>query len=387
MKNQSALYHSIWGLFKPKQWKDARLHHLFSMMVESLIQSKSIHLPDWIPYISGNAQYAQSTQRRLRRFLANESIEIESIYDPLIQEVLSEWKESEIYIALDTSMLFEKFCSIRLSIIYRGRAIPLAWKVIEHKSSMIALGQYQQLLSRSQKLLPKDVKVVFLADRGFADIELMKLCSQLGWNYRIRIKGSFWITLANGIKKKIQSIKLPKGRAMLLKNTAITKDEYGPVHLAIGRHSSSNEYWQVVSNEPIGLKVFEEYGMRFDIEEEFLDEKSNGFQLEDSGIRVADDLEKLILVIAIASIYLVAQGQEVVRQGLRRTIDPHWFRGDSYLKIGWKWILTALVKSMKIVRQIRLDSWKDPDPAIASKAQHRKRKRRFKLHYYPVCIT
>ncbi|MBF0288915.1 MAG: hypothetical protein HQM14_13950 [SAR324 cluster bacterium] len=91
-----------------------------------------------------------------------------------------QWKEPDITIfALDTSMLFEKFCSIRLSIIYRGRALPLVWKVIEHKSSMIALAQYQQLLSRFKEPLPNDGKVIFLADRRFADIELMKLCSQL----------------------------------------------------------------------------------------------------------------------------------------------------------------------------------------------------------------
>jgi len=40
----------------------------------------------------------------------------------------------------------------------------------------------------------------------------------------------------------------------------------------------SDEYWYVVSDESAELKTLEEYGLRFDIEENFLDDKSNGFQ-------------------------------------------------------------------------------------------------------------
>jgi hypothetical protein len=32
----------------------------------------------------------------------------------------------------------------------------------------------------------------------------------------------------------------------------------------------------------------------------------------------------------MTTLYLVAQGTEVVKQGKRRWVDPHWFRGQSY---------------------------------------------------------
>ena len=44
------------------------------------------------------------------------------------------------------------------------------------------------------------------------------------------------------------------------------------------------------------------------------------------------------------TLYLVAQGTEVVDQGKRRWVDAHWFRGQSYLKIGWNWVKLALSK-------------------------------------------
>jgi len=57
--------------------------------------------------------------------------------------------------------------------VFRGRAVPIVWKVLEHKSSAVAYEVYKELLDSAAKLLPMGVPVVFLADRGFADTHLM----------------------------------------------------------------------------------------------------------------------------------------------------------------------------------------------------------------------
>ena len=82
------------------------------------------------------------------------------------------------YLALDTSMLWNELCHIWISVIYRGRAIPLVWKTIKHKRSTVAFEKYRDLLDKAAKLLPLGTKVVFLADRGFADRELMEYLSK-----------------------------------------------------------------------------------------------------------------------------------------------------------------------------------------------------------------
>jgi hypothetical protein len=104
-------------------------------------------------------------------------------------------------------------------------------------------------------------------------------------------------------------------------------------------------------------------------EENFLDDKSSGFQLESSLIRSAEALSRLCLVLAIATLFLVCQDTEVVDSGKRRWVDAHWFRGNSYLKIGWKWIRRALIKGYKLITHLKLFSSLDPDPAIASLKQ------------------
>jgi len=79
----------------------------------------------------------------------------------------------------------------------------------------------------------------------------------------------------------------------------------------------------VATDEPASLQTFHEYAHRFQIEEELLDEKSNGFQLERSEIRSAPALSRLCFVLAVATLLLTVQGQQVVATGKRRWVDSH----------------------------------------------------------------
>jgi hypothetical protein len=77
-------------------------------------------------------------------------------------------------------------------------------------------------------------------------------------------------------------------------------------------------------------------------------------------------------VLAITTLYLVTQGTEVVTHGKRRWVDAHWFRGQSYLKIGWHWVHLALSRGYALMTRMHLSPEADPAPAMASKIQHQK---------------
>jgi Transposase DDE domain len=334
-----------------------------------LIQAECVKLTAWVPFVQGRARYAQSTQRRFRRWLANRRVEVAPLYGPLIQHALREWGTHTLYLALDTSMLWNQYCVIRLSLVYRGRAVPVVWEVIEHGSSSVTHAAYEALLDAVPPLLPAGVKVVFLADRGFADTEIMAHLRRLGWHFRIRLKASFGVERPDQPPGKVEDFTLAPGRALFLHHVAITAESFGPVSLAVARHTSNGEYWYVVSDEPTSGQTFVEYGRRFDIEENFLDDKSNGFQLESSLVRDAEALTRLCLVLAVATLYLVAQGTQVVQTNKRRWVDPHWFRGTSYLRIGWQWVKTALARGWALFATLHLSGAPDPEPSRASAAQ------------------
>jgi Transposase DDE domain len=380
MENAPRLYDAVFSMLgQHSHWRDVRHLKTLCWMVVGLLLSSKINLTDWLDYTWSRAMFAQSIQRRFSRWLNNSRIQERKLYAPLIRQALSEWKATRLVLALDTSMLWNRYCLIRVSLIYRGRAIPVMWKVIPHKSSSVAHSDYSKLLYAVATVLPQGTEVLFLADRGFADIALLKQLRRLQWHYRIRIKSSFYLYLGKH-GRAISSYPLRPGEALFFHAVALTRQRYGTVHVALGMDHKSRERWIIVSDQPTSAQTFREYGWRFDIEEGFLDDKSNGFQLESSRIRSAKMLSRLCLVLAIATLYLSAVGTEIVEDGDRRWVDPHWFRGSSYLKIGWRWMRQCLVQGFELPTDLRLSDAPDPQPAIASRRQAQQRQRTFQFH-------
>ena len=84
--------------------------------------------------------------------------------------------------------------------------------------------------------------------------------------------------------------------------------------------------------------------------------------MEDSGLRDTESLERLLLVLGVTMLLLVSEGTQVVTKGLRRTVDAHWSRGLSYLKIGWCWVRQAVSVGAAIFERITLVGGDDPEP-------------------------
>lgn len=350
MESAPNLYDTLTSILgQESHWLDKRHYQTLAWMVVGLLYSKVVSLTEWADHVDSRAQYAQSTVRRFSRWLHNERILVSDLYWPLIQEAIIDWQEKTVYLALDTSMLWERFYLIRISLVFRGRSVPLAWKVIRHSSSTVGFSHYRDLLDLAATLLPAKTQVVFLADRGFADTKLMTyLRDTLHWHWRIRIKSSFYVYRKYHRRIKVRNIRLKRGQARFWRNVYLTKGRFGPVYLALAKPHGVKDVWLIVSDESTDVTTFDEYGLRFDIEESFLDDKSGGFQLPSSQIRSVEALERLLFILALATLFLSSQGAAVVASGKRRWGDPHWFRGQSYLKIGWKWVRRAVIKGFTL---------------------------------------
>lgn len=372
MAPTSRLYDALHDYLSQCQdlWRDVRHLQTLCWMMVGIIQSQQIHLNGFGVYVLSRATYAQSHQRRFRRWLSNRRIDVASMHQMLMAQALSQWSHERIYLSLDTTVLWNCFCLVWVGVVYRGRTIPIAWRVVAQSSSSVRLWTIQRVLRQSARLLPEGVAVVLLADRGFADGKLMKYLTQtLGWHFRIRIKSSFQFQLA-GRWHRVSSVRLQPGQAYFTPAVFLGKKKpYGNVYLAFAHDRDADEDWVVVSDEPTTLQTFAQYRLRFQVEESFLDLKSNGFNLEASRLRDKFALTQLCGVMALTMLFLVLQGVQVVTSGQRRLVDTHWNRGMSYLKLGWNWIRLAITQQRKLSLFQFLSSAPDPHPAIASRRQ------------------
>ena len=161
MENTPYLYDTLVQMLRQhRKWLDLRHLKTLAWMMVGLIHSGSISLGAWAPFVISRARYSQSTVRRFRRWLDNDNIEVHALYGPLMQQALLGWVDKALYVALDTSMLWNTYCMVRLSVIYRGRAVPLVWCVLEHGSATVAYDVYKALLDKANTLVPFAGKVV-----------------------------------------------------------------------------------------------------------------------------------------------------------------------------------------------------------------------------------
>ncbi|NEZ60905.1 transposase [Adonisia turfae] len=277
-------------------------------MVVALIHTGEVNRTKWAKYIPCRGQYAQSRQRRIRRWLGNPRIKVHRLYKPIIQAALANWDDECLYVSLDTTQFWDEYCLIRLAVVHRGRALPLSWRVLRHSSATVAFSEYHEMLIHAARYLPKAVKVVLLADRGFIHTDAMQALGQLGWHYRIRLKSNTWLWRSTGGWIQPTSVHLAAGDVRCFHTVKLHKRQwYGPVHVIVGRN-------------PLNA---------------------------------------------------------VVESGKRRWVDTHWFRGNSYFRIGLDWIHAALLDGWQLVNRILFSSNTDPDPAMASRWQHEKRSFQF----------
>jgi hypothetical protein len=198
---------------------------------------------------------------------------------------------------------------------------------------------------------------------------------ELGWTWRIRVKGNQKLKIRNGFITP-KTLPLSPGKAILFPRNVNFGKGLENISLSAGWARGAQEPWYVLSGDWASIEVFMDYARRFGIEEGFRDEKSGGFDLEASCIRDSQKLERLLLVISTALIVAVSEGTSVTLMGKREEVDPHRFRSLSYFQIGLRWIINCLWKNVKkLLGHCLLRPMSDTLPVASTKKESRRRKR------------
>jgi hypothetical protein len=361
---------------------DRRRLQTLAWAVIGLCTTKTVNFNLWGEVVMSNAQYAASHQRRFQRWLHNPHVVPIAFYWPLLQATLAAWPAGQrAYVALDTSVLPNGYVLIRTALIYRGRALPIAWRVLKHGSATVSYDDYRIVLAHTRLILPAELVVVLMADRGFLHRRLVRFARRAGWHYRLRAKANTQVRLWDHRVLAMAELQPPQGAAHFYHGVQVLDEDIGPVHVALATPipapGQAVDPWYVVSDEPTAVTTLDEYGLRFDIEENLLDDKSNGFQVEASKLDDALALSRLFLILAVATLHFTSVGVGVVKAKTRRWVDTHWDRGMSYLKIGWSWLRQQYRRGWPLLDPFAIDPAPDPEPATASRRQAAKPKRQW----------
>ena len=162
--------------------------------------------------------------KQVDRFLSNDKLNVSECFAQMVPYILGSRKE--IVVAMDwTDFDYDKQATLQISLVTtHGRATPLLWRTVSKRNLKNKRNDYEdELLCRFKDVLPEDVKVTVLADRGFGDTKLYDfLKNDLGFNFVIRFRGNIKVTDLNGETRDAVDWVGINGRAKTLRKAKVT---------------------------------------------------------------------------------------------------------------------------------------------------------------------
>jgi hypothetical protein len=131
-----------------------------------------------------------SIERRLARFIANERIVVPLIWKLFLAQVLAPFRGQQLHFVLDNTPFRDELTIVYLGLLVHSRVLPVAWAVMPAQTKWDE-GQWHivgRLLDQVSVHLPETC-CTLIADRGLAGMPLVKLCTNRGWHYLLRVCG------------------------------------------------------------------------------------------------------------------------------------------------------------------------------------------------------
>ena len=190
-----------------------------------------------------------------------------------------------------------------LAVRYGERALPVLWRV--EARGAIGFAVQKALLDAAVPLLPEGADVCLMADRFYGTADLISLCQDREWDYRIRLKGNL---VVRDTGERTTTGQLAKDRLFALENVQLTAKK-ATTNIGVIHDPDHAEPWIIAMSATPGYLKTLDYSARWAIEPMFSDFKSRGFGVEDTQIQHSDRLARLLLVMALALYIAVSTGQ------------------------------------------------------------------------------
>lgn len=281
---------------------------ILAAFISGIVASKSSQLPSIATKIADRAK-PESRVKRLSRWLDNEHIKEEIYFLPYAELLLQCLSLETLVLVMDGSVVGRGCCALMISVIYKGRALPLAWRVRQVPKGHFPEDFHINLVELVMSVIPEGTEVVFLGDGEFDGIYLQEVMNDSGWFYACRTAKSTVATW-EGIQFNLDLLgsSIKPGMLIELKEVQFTRNAYGPVMVMCCWAKDEAEPLYLVSNLSVAEEAIKYYQKRFRIETFFSDQKSRGFNIQKSHLEDPQRLSRLLIASCLAYIWIVYLG-------------------------------------------------------------------------------
>ena len=310
MRDNLRRYRAIRDAFTqcdPGQPSGTVARHLLTLaaLISGIVGSTSTQLPHIAAKVP-NGTTPDSRVKRFARWVDNAHILEEVSFLPYADILLRHLALQTVVLVMDGSGVGRGCTARMIHVVYKGRALPLAWRVRQAPKGHFPEDLHIAWVELISGLLPAGAQVVLLGDGEFDGTRLQQTLQHAGWSYACRTAMSTVATW-EGETFRLDALGacLKPGRLIELQEVHFTRDAYGPIMLLCCWAKGYQEPLYLVSNMTTAEEVCRLYEKRFRIETFFSDQKSRGFHLHKSHISDPQRLSRLFIAACLAYIWMI----------------------------------------------------------------------------------
>jgi len=240
-------------------------------------------------------------------------LDVTTCFAPLLAWVLRGWRSPRLALALDATSHGDRLTALSIGVVYRGQAIPVAWKILPANVPHPWEPEWRALVRAFAGTVPAGYTVIVMTDRALYARWLYREIRSLGWHPVMRITRQSKFR-ARGSRRAVAVTELaPRpGCRWQGRGTAF------PAHPERRLECTLMACWGEGYDEPWFLVTDLDpdesealwYGMRSWIEGGYRLLKSGGWEWQATRMTDPGRAERLWLVLAVATRYVVAIGGE-----------------------------------------------------------------------------
>ena len=296
--------------------------------------------------------------------------------------MLAWWRSDRLALAIDPTLKGDDSAAIVISVLYRGCAIPVAWRILRAKRPGAWMDPIVELLQALAPAVSEEVTVIVLCDRGLTSPKLWRQIRAQGWHPYVRYPKNVTFCAAGGRRLPAQSFVSGPDAAWIGSGTAFKGSAKRRCTLLVVWYAGQPEPWVILTSHPpeeVGVRW---YALRFWIELGFKAIKSLGWQWDKTRRTDPTRISRHWLVLSVATLLALAYGTRVEDANDRKIApgrlrapprtpspqrdNPYYHqpgRTVSVIRYGIGW-LRRLLHQGRLWRRVWLlpEPWPEPNP-------------------------
>jgi hypothetical protein len=277
-------------------------------LVSGIVLSKSCQLPKIASKVPGEI-HPDSRTKQFSRWINNETITFDLYFLPFLEMLLTQLAAIRpLVLVMDGSVVARGCVTLMVSVLYAGRALPLAWLVVQGAKGHFPAETHVTLLREVKAYLPAGASVVLLGDGEFDSPELQAAATDAAWDYVCRTAKNIVISADGETWSSLEDLGVTRGGRVFRKGVWFTKDAYGPVMVVAWWGRAYTEPIYLVSNLSHVQEACDWYRKRAHIETFFSDQKSRGFQVARSHVSDPARVTRLMMAACLAYLWVIYLG-------------------------------------------------------------------------------